>query len=171
MYQPKLHVFVSSRVWSDLSDVEKGMYTRHALDLICLDCGQVGSDGFKHAHRCQEVGYHPMEAVNFLKECEICHQYFVLVARLVLHSLLHHLRLPSLMCVCGKSFYNKAVLICMWRSVIVATTICLSKRSANLDHHVPNLFQVSLTVICKLILFFFSSSYIVYLQDVSASVI
>ena len=92
------------------SDIEKDMYTRCALDLICLDCGQVSLDGFKHVHRCQDVGYRPMEAVNFMKECEICHQYFPSVARLVLHSLLRHLRLPSLMCSCGKSFYNKGVL-------------------------------------------------------------
>ena len=96
-------------MWSDLSDIEKEMYTRRALDLICLDCGQIGTEGFKYTHRCQEAGYRPMEAVNFLKECETCHQYFVSVAWLVLHSLLHHFHLPSLMCSCGKSFYNKSV--------------------------------------------------------------
>ena len=98
-----------SRVWGDLTNTEKHVYTQHALNLICLDCGEVGADGFKHTHRCQDVGYRPMEAVNFLKECETCHQYFVSVARLILHSLLHHFRLPSLMCSCGKSFYNKGV--------------------------------------------------------------
>ena len=41
-----------SRVWGDLSDIEKDMYTRHALNLICLDCSEVGADGFKHTHRC-----------------------------------------------------------------------------------------------------------------------
>ena len=97
-------------MWSDLSEIEKDMYTRRALDLICLDCGQVGSDSFKHVHNCQEVGYHPMEAVNFMKECEICHQYLPSVARLILHSMLHHFRLPTLMCSCRKHFYNKSVL-------------------------------------------------------------
>ena len=104
------HIFVLSSVWEDLSNLEKDMYTRRALDLVCLDCGQIGSDGFKHMHRCQDDGYRPMEVVNFIKECEVCHQYFPSVARLFLHSLLRHLRLPSLMCTCGKSFYNKSVL-------------------------------------------------------------
>ena len=97
------------RVWGDLTNMEKDVYTQHALDLICLDCGEVRANGFKHTHRCQDVRYRPMEVVNFLKECETCHQYFVSVARLTLHSLLHHFRLPSLMCSCGKSFYNKGV--------------------------------------------------------------
>ena len=96
-------------MWGDLSDIEKDMYTRCTLNLIHLDCGQIGTDGFKHTHWCQEVGYQPMDAVNFLKECEIWHQYFMSVARLVLHSLLHHFCLLSLMCFCGKSFYNKGV--------------------------------------------------------------
>ena len=50
--------------------MEKHVYTQHALNLICLDCGEVGADGFKHVHRCHDVGYRPMEVVNFLKECE-----------------------------------------------------------------------------------------------------
>ena len=62
--------------------MEKHVYTQRALNLICLDCGEVGADGFKHVHRCHDVGYWPMEAVNFLKECETCRQYFVSVARL-----------------------------------------------------------------------------------------
>ena len=149
------------------------MYTRCALDLICLDCGQIGSDGFKHIHRCQEVGYRPMEAVNFLKECEVCHQYFVSVARLILHSLLHHFRLPSLMCSCGKSFYNKGVFDlhmerchCGYHNLYVQTgaqvraTTCL----ICLD------FSQS-SVICKLFLFFLSSLYTFYLQDSPAIVI
>ena len=103
-------ILISSRVWNDLSEIEKDMYTRRALDLICLDCGQVGSDGFKHVHNCQEVGHRPMEAVNFMKECEICHQYLPSVARLVLHSMSRHFRLPTLMCSCGKHFYNKSIL-------------------------------------------------------------
>ena len=107
--QLKFPIFASPRVWGDLSDIEKDMDTRRALDLICLDCGEVGAERFKHTHRCQDVGYRPMEAVNFLKECDTCHLYFVSVARLVLYSFLHHLRLPSLMCFCGKSFYNKGV--------------------------------------------------------------
>ena len=27
------------------------MYTRRALNLVCLDCGEVGADGFKHTGR------------------------------------------------------------------------------------------------------------------------
>ena len=50
------HIFVLSSVWEDLSNLEKDMYTRRALDLVCLDCGQIGSDGFKHMHRCQDDG-------------------------------------------------------------------------------------------------------------------
>ena len=93
----------------DLQNQEKHEYTSRALNLICLDCGEIRADGFKHVHRCQEFGYKPMEVVNFLKECETCHQYFVSVAWLVLHCLLHHFRLSSMMCTCGKSFYNKGV--------------------------------------------------------------
>ena len=50
------------------------------------------------------------EAVNFMKECEICHQYLPSVTRLVLHSMSRHFRLPTLMCSCGKHFYNKSIL-------------------------------------------------------------
>ena len=89
--------------------MEKHVYTERTLNLMCLDCGEVGADRFKYVHQCQDVGYHPMEAVNFLKECEVCHQYFVSVAHLVLHSLLSHFRLSSLLCSCGKAFYNKGV--------------------------------------------------------------
>ena len=99
----------SPRVWSNLTNTEKDLYTCCALDLICLDCGEIGMEGFKHIHQCHDAGCRPMEAVNFLKECETCHQYFISVARLVLHCLLHHFRLSSLMCFCGKSFYNKGV--------------------------------------------------------------
>ena len=102
-------IFLLPRVWGDLTNMEKHVYTQRALNLICLDCGKVGADGFKHIHRCHDVGYRPMEAVNFLKECETCLQYFVSVAWLVLHSLLNHFRLSSLMCSCGRSFYNKGV--------------------------------------------------------------
>ena len=134
---------------------------------------KIGADGFKHFHRCQEVGYKPMEAVNFLKECETCHQYFVSVARLVLHCLLHHFRLSSLMCSCGKSFYNKGVFdLHMWCGTTAATRTSLSSWSTSLDLRVLKQFLISFTtVICKLFLFFFSSLYIFHLQDSPAIVI
>ena len=111
VYQLRFHIFVLSSVWEDLSNLEKDMYTRRALDLVCLDCGKIGSDGFKHMHRCQDDGYRPMEVVNFIKGVRGLPP---VLPRLwpdsFFHSLLRHLRLPSLMCTCGKSFYNKSVL-------------------------------------------------------------
>ena len=119
----------------------------------------------------QDVGYKSMEVVNFLKECETCHQYFISVARLVLHCLLHHFRLSSLMCSCGKSFDNKGVFnLHIERYHCGYHNLFHSGRAQVRASTRLNSFNFSLTVNC-LLLFFYVSLYIFSLQDTSAVII